>query len=295
MSQLAIDQLPDLCLRRIFAFLSLRDLSTCKAVCRLFKFYADQVAVRELVVRWLFLCDDPCRWYLTDKPIEWEDAISPNAFESLQRSPLQVRQQLKFLHIHSFEDTNSNFQFLNACEQLIHLEIYWWQDYSPPNFECTLANLRLLSLGHSRYPPLVLKTPRLEALQCKHLESIGFEYPETIKKLECDYNDTNAIVLAKFKNLEAFKCDIAGGVLDRVLQLAVCKPLKELNLRLNWRRIKRGSFETFRSSLTNLLSTSANSKSGEELKIYFDDVRLLDASQLGDYDDLTNGNFLFKN
>ena len=51
-----LDQLPYLCLRKIFSFLKLRDLANCWAVNRLFKSYADQVQVDELVV------EVPNRW-----------------------------------------------------------------------------------------------------------------------------------------------------------------------------------------------------------------------------------------
>ena len=287
MSQLAIDQLPDLCLRKIFRYFGLRDLARCRSVNHLFKFYADQAEVRELVVGEYSTNRHPNNWYLTDKPIESADRIRWKAFACLKTS--QLRQQLKFLRITWFEANDSSLKLLNGLEQLIHLEIGTWSSFRKST--CSLPNLKVLCVRELSMSSYLLKTPSLEVMQYRNIEKFEFKYPETIKKLECNY--TGAIVMAKFKNLEVFRCDVPASVSDPILP-SVWEHLKELDFRLNWGRIERGSYETFRSSLTNFLRTRANSK-GEELKIYFDDVLLLKASQLGDYDDLTNGNFLFKN
>ena len=45
----AIDQLPHLCLKKIFSFLNLRDLIRFRAVNRQFKLYADEATVDELI------------------------------------------------------------------------------------------------------------------------------------------------------------------------------------------------------------------------------------------------------
>ena len=286
MSQLAIDQLPDLCLRKIFRFLKVKDLARCRQVCRLFEFYADQRKTKELVVHGYYshYGGNHENWYPTNRPVEWESAISRRAFESLQRSQHQMLEQLRFLWIDYFQATNSNLQLLNGLQQLLSLEVRTWYivpDHAIPQAELTLPNLRVLSFFSMNECRVVLKTPSLQVLQCDKIRAIEFEYPETIKRLDCTYI-SNYEAIAQFKNLEELKCDGNVGVLDRI-QPVISKHLKELNLRLNWAFFYKELFEMFRSSLVSFLTTSANSKCGEQLKIYLNDVRLIEAGQLEDF------------
>ena len=304
MSKLAIDQLPDLCLKEIFRFLKVKDLARCRQVCRLFKFYADRRETKELIVHGY--CSQFSglyheNWYPIDLPVEWESAISRRAFESLQRSQHQLLQQLRFLFIHSFEVTHSNLQLLNALQQLLSLEIRTWHlapdrtTWHRTNLpaQLTLPNLRVLSFFFSnKYTTnynysigaydrrLLLKTPSLQMLQCDDFVGIEFEYPETIKGLDCRHI-SNYEAIAQLKNLEELKCDGNVGVLDR-MQPVISKHLKELNLRLNWASFNTKSFETFRSSLVSFLTIANSVKAGERLKIYLNDVRLIEADQLED-------------
>lgn len=285
MNQLAIDQLPYLCLREIFSYFGLRDVARCRLVCRLFKFYADLVAVRELVV--YTPCNDrKSHWYLTDRQIEYKDEINPQEFASLRKSH-QLRQQLNFLRIHVLE--GAHFEYLNDFDQLIHLEIGYWQGTVHSPLVCTLPNLRVLNLGWIN-PRLVLKTPRLEVLKSVCVEDLDFEYPETIKRLECD--ETRRKKMAALKNLEVFSCVADGDAFYRVRHCWM--RLKELDLRFtDWSYFGKRKYEAFRRVFTSCLGTIT--ESGAELKINFEDVRLVEVGQLEDFNFMNTYGFYMKN
>lgn len=290
--QLAIDQLPELCMRRIFRYLGVRDLTRCRAVCHLFKYYVDLIGLSELIVDKLKSSEsedywNPTNyWYLTDRPIQCEDSIRWEVFASLRPSQFRLNEQLKFLCIHqliSFSDLD--FQLLNGFEQLMHLEVQWLEFVrtQTDRKELILHNLRVLSLRHLIYSDLFLDTPRLEVLRCDQIGSVELEHPESIRKLESNY--AGAIVMAKFENLELFKCEfIDSPGLDRDL-LSSWNRLKELDFDLDFANdYEREENEAFRLSLLQILDRRARSKSREKLKIYLNDVQLLDADQLEDQD-----------
>ena len=285
MSVIQFDQLPDLCLEKIFEFLNLRDLANCRAVNRLFKSYAEQ-AVDELKVT-----DDgaPCaelkglpRGYysslgclpdLTERPIDFENLISRKAFESTKSSPFNL-DRLKFLHVHHFG--NLDIEILNGFQKLVHLEII----LPPVDTIATLIlpNLKVLILRtidrfHLSDRAYVLKTPQLEVLACGKINKIRVEFPETIKRLECDYQKENG--LAKFKNLQVLNLRKVYGALNAVLS-SDWSDLKELNLET----IPHFSdHNVLLSSLADIMNQRA-ALQRKELKIYLDDVLLEDAAQL---------------
>lgn len=225
----SIVQLPDLCLKKIFTHLGLQDLARCRRVCRLFKFYADQAEVHELVV----FTHNPIRfaysnsfgnWYQTDKRIPSNNVISFEAFSTLNPSQFRLNQQLKFLcvdvrQISSNPDLDLDFELLNAFKQLIHLEVTWgFEKTERCRKELNLPNLKVLNFFFIVCRPLVLRTPKLAALLCEEIDKVEFEYPESIKKLESQYLGASA--MAKFKNLELFICFSNASTLDPDLLFA---------------------------------------------------------------------------
>ena len=283
MDRSAIERLPDLCLRKIFGYLGTRDLARCRRVCRLFNFYVNQTTTLELAVRKPSQRGQTCRWHLTDRPIERDDVISWQAFESLLTSKPRVRQQLICLWIGQFQAFASNVQLLNAFQELVHLDISKWSGRT--SVELALPNLRALGIRYETLQGQLwltkLNTPRLEVLRSDHFEAIRFEYPETIKRL--DYEDGQAIdvALTRFTNLEEFRCEASCALrLNRVPP--AWKRLKKLHLRLNWDKLGIDSYATFCDSLANLLRTRSISKDGE-LQIYLSDVLLVDVNQLEYY------------
>ena len=123
MNSTRLDQLPYLCLKRIFAFLNLRDLAQCRAVNRQFKFYAEEEAVDELTVSdkrtW---CSEWCKhWYQTGRPIDHGNSIRWRAFASANSSPFKLDQQLKFLNLDLSHENCLDFEILNTFKQLVHL------------------------------------------------------------------------------------------------------------------------------------------------------------------------------
>ena len=300
MKAIKFDQLPDLCLRKIIAFLNLRDRIKCRAVNRQFKFYADRAGVTELIVTdETTECGEWCKnWCQTDRPMDHGNLISPRAFASVKAPPFKLDQRLKFLHIHL--DSDLEFEHLNTFQQLVHLELHSFgedDEDDKPNTVQTLNLLNLKLLYCSRLGSdvlLVLKTPKLEVLvSCRQeISSIRADYPETIKRLECDFGDEN--VLATFKNLQVLVFDFCSVSDLNEIRLSNWKDLKELQIQFY--NLSETKFEEFRSSV-NVIRQRAESKR-IELKLYLEDVLLVDAEQLKDYKPLVsfqNNWFKFKN
>ena len=276
----AFDQLPDLCLRKIFAFLNLRDLIKCRAVNRQFKYYADLANVDELVVqRGTSSCkgsfQSRCRnWYLTDRPIEFENSVSANAFASLKSSPLKL-DQLKFLHVH-LPSASVDFAILNGLKQLVHLEIKSEKEIGASR-QLNLPNLRVLDVRAFEHGSYVLKTPKLEVLACENIARVQVEHPEAIKRLECQYRG-DVHHLMRFKNLESLDCRCIGCDLDGV-DLSGWANLKVLDLSVAMECYDEENYPEFRDSLVAIIRQRAALKR-DELKLYLKDVLLTDEKQL---------------
>ena len=270
-----LDQLPYLCLKKIFGFLNLRDRIKCRAVSRQFKEYADEAGIEELVVRKKQSeCSKQCKtWYLTDRPIERGSAISPKAFDTARAPPFKLSEQLKYLHLHF--DSKVDFEFLNGFK-LVHLELRGRFSGGPKTL--VLPNLKVLDVRTYSSASIVLETPKLEVLACGDISNIQAEHPETIKRIECDCSDANA--LAKFENLQilVFHCSYDSD-LDGI-RLSNWTQLKELQFQFQ----SRSEYEDLRSSLTDLVHQRTESKR-EELKLYLEEVLLIDTGvdQLNDY------------
>ena len=307
MDAIRLDQLPDLCLRKIFKFLSLRDLVRCRAVSRQFKFYSDEIGVNELVVTSDFsLCLNlpsrvPCTtWYITNTAINFENYINPDMLVRCKSSPLKLVQQLKFLHLHVYEG-DFNVKILNHFKQLVHLEIYlnskWFNRVRRARRNgpktLILPNLKVLVLRDDppddSNAPFALSTPKLEVLMCKKIRRIQAEYPEAIKRLSCDYSGENEAM--KFKNLQILDYQCKNDNLDQI-PLSTWRHLKELNLEVDqnifWRSVRD---EVFRNSLVHLLGQKETLKR-EELKLYLNDVLLSDAKQLPDLENVGDESLL---
>lgn len=237
MNTIQFDQLPDECLKRIFEFLSLRDRVKCREVNRQFKFLADQVEIQELVVSDSKSLDCKCQ-YPNNQQISNQNAISLEAFTFLDFSPLQLNEQLKFLHIHLDDEVRwsrmtQDFKLVNSFKQLVQLEIELKAQRVRP-VTLSLPNLKMLGFHESNpHPPLLyLKTPMLEVLSCEVLDGIRLTYPRKIKHLSCACTASYMIGvnhMAKFKNLEVLDCRSWLRNLN-LIHLAYWKSLKELNV-----------------------------------------------------------------
>ena len=199
MEPLPIVQLPELCLRKIFICLGLRDLAKARAVCRLFKLHADQAGVRKLIVA--DNRSDRRSWFLTREPLPFGDSISWKAFASLHPTQFSLNRRLKFLFLGLPAKSDFNFEKLNGFEQLIHLEIeepFIFEPTDPREFTLINPKLKVLSVRSSAFPSLGLKTARLEVLRyTADIGAVELEFPESIKRLYSDY--AGAAVMAKFK------------------------------------------------------------------------------------------------
>ena len=219
-------QVPYLAMKNIFKFLGLRDLARCRAVCRQFKFYADEIEIDRLVVN-DYKSTSGTRtlepWYLTERSIDVQFLITRNEFFAIGRSQFRLG-QLKFLFI----QLDQAFCFSTFCNQfkgLIHLKLAFGEiDYQRRTL--TLPELKVLKLFSSF--PCVLKTPKLEVVSFYRASNLRFEHPETIKHLECSFLDADLI--GTFLNLEVFKYEDGSVNLNANL-LQILKNLKELDIK----------------------------------------------------------------
>ena len=282
MDVIRLDQLPDLCLRKLFAFLSLRSRAKCRSVCRLFKFYADETRVDELVVqysRYDSRCSDTfseCRvWYLTDRELDFRNSITQVGFSSM-RCLLKLNERLRFLHVHLGYSSSFDFKLLNDLKQLVHLEIRLQADGDVPK-TLALPNLKVFDVQSLlRHDSYVLNTPKLEVLACNEIRKIQVEHPETLKRLECKYSGEP--VVSKFKNLEVLTCLEASYHLSPI-SLSDWKHLKELNLDMVFSWYDPNKYKQFIRWVVSLMSQKAELKR-DELKLYLADVLLVDEEQL---------------
>lgn len=285
MNAVQIDQLPYLCLRKIFSFLELRDLSNCRAVNRLFKAYAEERTVGQLVVsdEGARCSDRDENWYQTDRPIQRQNSISRNAFVTMKSSPSelkqQMKQQLKFLHIHLEKPSASfDFRLLNTLKALVHLEIKLEIKRDKP-VTLSLPNLKVLDVRfHGRLDSsFVLETPKLEVLACDQIERFKAEHPHTIKRLECTCPEASAC-MATFQSLQALICHCHWYADLNAIPLSNWQDLRELQI--HFYRCAEIESEDFRGSLMNLMRESSKR---EALKVYLQDVLLTGQEQLDDY------------
>ena len=266
MEPVKFDQLPYLCLKKIFGFLDLRDLARCRAVSRQFKYYVEQEStVDELAVfpGSRFTIDKPK--YLTDRPIERASLISRKALESVRLWLPKLEKQVKFLHL--CESTHSSFdfdsEFANRFQQLQYLRVDPMHEIT--TWTLTLPNLKVLNALHCVFGSYVLKTPKLEVLACSYIciAFIEVEHPETIKKIECDVTFGQGNGLEVFKNLQVLIFhDYSDSLSANELHLSNWKDLKELQLNTN----PELDYEECQNSVVNLMRQITESK--RELKLY---------------------------
>ena len=268
MNTIKFDQLPDLCLRKVFAFLGLRDLVRCRTVSRQFKFYADRTKLTELVVKgkaW----SKPKNWLGTDRQIDSEHSITLKAFKSARSSPFKLDQQLKFLHIWS-RSNDSTYNALNGLKQLQHLEIF--ANYpSGRTRRLVLPNLKVLAIQKS--DSFFLKTPKLEVLSCRSMSGIEFAYPETIRRVECGNESDDFGELARLSSIEVLDLNLDEEGFLGLNGLSSLSSLKELHLQLSLWAISEHGDEELLNSVLNLMRR-------DDLKLSVNEMLLIDAKQL---------------
>lgn len=301
MNRFEFDQLPNVCLKKIFQLLDLRNLAKCRLVCRLFKFYADRagadgnaLVVNEDSKKWNKTTNTDCfkcgNWPLPHRPINYRISINRKVFYFLKLSPLKLDQQLKFLFIDLSEGLD--FEMLNWFQGLVYLRIGHYfrrKDRTTSNL-LDLPNLQVLKIRES--DRFVLKTPKLEVLACVEVGNFQIEHPQTIKWLDCGYEGKNHMAI--FKNLEVLDCTYKWGDLNQ-LSLSDWQHLKELNMIVyRW----FGNYSKSHNRLTSWLLKAMNQRTATtKPKLYAEDVLLLDAKQLAaDHGILISDNrFKFRN
>ena len=289
MDVIQFDQLPYLCLKKIFGYLNLRDRVKARAVNRHFKFFADQLD--ELVVNLNEKGKGACAcryWQKTDRPINRKNQICPEAIQSVKTS---FNQHLKFLHIHlrNTSDPDVDFNILNDLQQLIHLEIIITNKNSKLN-TLVLPNLRVFEVrnGITEHPRFLLKTPKLEVLGCDVIEDIKVEYPEKIERIACSPTSRK---LEEFKNLKILHilCSIYAWNLSEI-RLSDLSDLKEMHFHFD--SYSEKTIKWFRSSLINLMRQKSELKR-EEVKFYLDDVLLVNEKQVNEYKPMYTRNLFY--
>ena len=290
MDHIQFDQLPHLCLQKVFSFLNCRDLVRCRPVNRLFKWYADEAPVNDerlVVSDEAAECRQRCKtWYRTRRPFDHESSLSRKAFASLKSSPFKLNKQLKFLHLHlgcDYDPTLSAFvKLLNDFEQLIQLELNV-KSYIRVPTTLILPNLKVFYVrGCSKV--YHLKTPKLEVLTCGEISQMQVEHPETIKQLKCDYC-VNPNSMSIFKNVQVLDLYCTNTDFDEIT-LTNWNELKELHLSISShdQLIRReNSWGDCAGTVYDVLHQKAELKR-EELKVYLEDVLVVGDKQLPDYD-----------
>ena len=306
MEAVQFDQLPDLCLRKIFGFLKLRDRANCRAVNRQFKFYAEQIRVDELIVKeapyfgpkGVVMKPTPL-FEFYDRHNQREvvcraSTITSDQLEMARSSPFKL-DQLKSLFLYTEVDFDSVLKLFSGLKQLEHLDLEAYDGSSREAKPLVLPNLKVLYVRSVWFGRTFwLNTPKLEVLMYPAIKRVRVEQPETIKRIECNIEVRRDIIevtnnLALFKNLQVWICHCSQGppYLDD-FHLSDLKNLRELQIHSELQD------DALLSTLVGLMHQRTESKR-DELKLYLGEVLLVDAKQLEDYKALSPLLFMFKN
>ena len=243
-----------------------------------FRFFCDEVKVRELIVyqhRNGFYTGRRY-WFQSNKLINYNDSISPEIFQSY-RSVLKFDQNLRRLHLNVAKSICFKIEVFNSLLQLEQLEI---ECDCVDNYTLTLPNLKIFKLRapiqHDRQ--LKMKTPKLEALDCYNLRSIEIDQPETIKHLRIDYFHSE---LEELVNLEVLECAQFENINKEILSI-----LSNLKVLCCYGPIVQNMRIEERLNLINNISFIMKQKlvlRRTELKVYLQGVQLIDGNDLNTF------------
>ena len=228
-----MNNLPNLILREIFSFFSLKEKSRLKAVCCQWKNELDSHQPTSLCLYHLLAYPPNIQWAFTNELVGY-----PNSFQITNSSQINiviqrfrsVRKCFLF-QISTLNGVEELLNRINEFERLEQLEIY---GVHLPASRIESAKLHTLSLKYSTFPSLQLDTPDLEALIChEEITRIRFSYPERLRTLLVNLFDPH---IKQLVNLEHLSCIIFDAVDSRFLKNFPKLKRIQLNNR-NWNLI----------------------------------------------------------
>ena len=276
---ISTDDLPNECLYKIFNYLNLRDVISCRTVSKRFKSISDLIKFRQLIV--CDIIDERKDMWFTDKsrPINYMNAINFQTF----RSSFNLKHSLERLHIRKYGDKDFKLPNLAGFNNLQELEIAC--ALSNGHLILELPKLRMLRLIE-RYNRLKahLKTPtKLEMLECESVSELKIDHPESIKQLRTYRIDEGELhQLAAMENLEFLQICQADfdsvrlrGHLARILSFL--ENLKHLQF-----EIDSGEEAEIRDCLKHVL-VKKDALQRPNFKLYLHGVELINGRKIDEY------------
>ena len=145
-------------------------------------------------------------------------------------------QILEFLCLR-LDNPNFDFNHLHHCTTLIHLEVVVLYSVTERNWPYLTWECSCLIIHGTIQSALSSFWRLLHVVLCNQLESVEFEYPETVKILKTPHLVEAKVV--RFKNIEVLRCDPVHS-LDVSLLLSALNHLKELNFEFSFGHQRSG-------------------------------------------------------
>ena len=210
------------------------------------------------------------------------------------RSVLQLDQNLRRLHLNDNNFVYLRIDMFNSFVQLEHLEIKCDRIlFSSNGPRLILPNLKVFKWydPNQHNARFKMNTPKLEALECHHLNTIELDHPETIKHLKIGLYQSK---LEKFTNLEVLECEQIASINREILSsLNNLKVLSCYEMRPLYSRI--GESENMVNKMSFIMKQKLVLRR-TELKVYLQGVQLTDGNHLNDFSlNLRNTQFQIEN
>ena len=221
-------------LLNVFARLPLKQVISCRNVCRSWRDLIDlNLNYQQLIV---YTDAFPCHRYSWDhRPLSffeslWMPYLTPFLVTILVNSILKnIRKLFIYCRTYGVADREFNLDHLNSFTELNELEVVEFRPEYGKTYKLHLNKLKLLKLSfirdELRQPedaPVELDTPRLRAIIGDFPSLVN--HPETIRVLECDVS-TNCVKLYELVNLEYLffskKISIKDDFLQKLQNLKV--------------------------------------------------------------------------
>ena len=303
-----INHLPPEMVIHLFRNLNLSELIEKKLVCKLWNdLISTHLKITRLVIDLNQRKKDPW-WLLSQQVDEYREVCHPNLFVSQHRN--QILTNLKYLRIQLFDSWDDfNLNDLNGFVQLVQLEVRCKVSGELIKIDWSLPNLEVLNFQFH-------KTAGVGSLRisidCKKLKSLFYyedendlielKTPETITTLEGDFNGWK---LAKFKNVEIYKCHTRSEIINgwsipklpKLKVLEMCEELEAFKNVLDWpdtvKRFLKQLLADLRKELRpDLRLFFAGIEISDDLFVDRLDMRTIQASQ-GFIEKTSNEHFYF--
>jgi len=244
----------------IFQHLDVRDLPSCRLVCKKWKFFIDEIKPTELIVQrernlsrllndlYLSIRNENNEkgnfWLNTNRPFNLRNRIFVPKFTTFHSFPYSL-QNLKYLLVKTKICLENSLAMLNSLTNLEHFEAIDLRlnCKTATTVTLTLPNLRTLYIDHLDWDHfgrrglrkmLFIDSSKLKTIRYNsEIMLIKLIQPNTVERLEFEFYNADQLYL--FENVKYFQCDSSFTMQSDVLECLTA--LEELHCN------EKGSFD----------------------------------------------------